>query len=116
MLATRAARTGAIDYSTTTREDAASLIREGLILRDIKREMLTTAFGTFDLAYTNPGERAFQYEFVKNAVPWLSGPRDDRSPEQRRIDELVEAWHQLEAMNKAKEAKENATEQTGLSE
>lgn len=113
MLAVRASRTGAIDYSTTTRDDASSVMREGLILRDIKREMLTTALGMFDLTYTNPGNRAFQREFVQNGIPWLADPTDDRSPSKRRIDDLVDAWNTYQAYKKAKE---DAAEKTRLSE
>lgn len=114
MLAVRAARTGAIDYSKTTRDDVPSLIREGLILRDVKREMLTTAFGVFDLAYSSPGDRVFQQEFVQNAIPWLAPPADGKTPKERQVDSLVAHWYKYQEQKKADT--DNATETTRLPE
>ncbi len=87
-------------------------MRESLVLRDIKREMLTTAFGTFDLAYTNPSDRAFQQKFVQNAVPWLATPDDGRSSQEQQAEELVNLWYEYQEMK----AEHDATEKTRLSE
>lgn len=113
MLAVRAARTGAIDYSKTTRDDVPSVVREGLILRDVKREMLATALGVFDIAYTSPGNRVFQTEYVRNAIPWLATPDDGKSAQEREAQSLVDAWNEYQAYKKAKK---DAAEKTRLPE
>lgn len=91
-------------------------MRESLVLRDIKREMLADAFSKFDAAYSVPQNRVFQHEFVKNAIPWAANPASKEEREQALIDDLVSAWYQFEEEEKLREANNDATEQTGLSE
>jgi hypothetical protein len=112
VLATRAARTGAIDYSTTTRDDVFSIMREGLILRDVKREMMAQTLSTFDLVYASPQNRSFQKAFIKNGLPWMASEHS----EENMVQSMADLWREFEEELKAQEEHGERPDQTGLSE
>jgi hypothetical protein len=112
VLATRAARTGAIDYAKTTRDDIFSIMRESLILRDVKREMLTNSFGMFDLIYTNPQSRVFRDQFIANGFPWFGGPRTKEEAQKAMIDDLVATYKEFEEYEKKRLEEQDGRKRT----
>ena len=71
ILATRAARTGAIDYAHTTRYDLTSMLRERWYLRDIEREIDAACYGRL-LPVTAPDlVIKTAVAMLKTAMPWV---------------------------------------------
>ena len=99
VLAVRAARLGALDYSEISRNDPGSLDRETLILSDIERCMTAEFFRTMALGEPDRAKRSgYILDALTEEMPW-EVPKKGQT-----TNRLVDLWHQHEA-NKKKQQK-----------
>lgn len=96
VLAVRACRTGALDFTHITTADPASIVLERLVLSDIERELYAEVHMDFAKVLTDAKSRQGLFRTALEwRLPW------EKEPGKLRTQQMVELWEKFEEVKKS---------------